>query len=65
MLMLQIPLAIDVLGASVAVASAPLDLKVLHVELPGDLTPLGTPTASFECRPSPPFPLPLLPFQEI
>lgn len=49
MALLQIPLAIDVLGASVAVASAPLDIKVLRVDLTGDLTPLGTPTASFQC----------------
>ena len=45
------PLAIDVLGAAVAVASAPLDIKVLRVNLTGDLTPLGTPTASFLCPP--------------
>ena len=43
----QVPLAVDVLGAWVVVASAPLDIRVLRVDLTGDLTPLGTPTASF------------------
>lgn len=45
---LQVPLAIDVLGAALAVASEPLEIKVLRVNLTGDLTPLGTPTASFQ-----------------
>ena len=48
MLIRQVPLAIDVLGAAIAVASAPLDIQVLRVNLTGDLTPLGTPTASFQ-----------------
>ncbi len=48
MLIWQVPLAIDVLGAAIAVASAPLDIQVLRVNLTGDLTPLGTPTASFQ-----------------
>ena len=44
----QVPLAIDVLGAAVVVATPPLDIKVLHVKLTGNLTPLGAPTASFQ-----------------
>lgn len=35
------------------VASPPLEIKVLHVNLTGDLTPLGTPTASFQGKASP------------
>ena len=38
----------DVLGVFVVVASAPLDILVLKVDLTGDLTPLGTPTAKLQ-----------------
>ena len=41
------PLALDVLGTFVVVASEPLDIQVLRVDLTGKLTPLGTPRASF------------------
>lgn len=47
-LFLQIPLAIDVLGTHVVVASAPLEILVLRVDLTGELTPLGTPTAKLQ-----------------
>lgn len=43
----QAPLAMDVCGVHLVVASAPLDITVFRVDLTGALTPLGAPAATF------------------
>ena len=43
----QAPLAMDVSGVHLIVASAPLDITVFRIHLTGALTPQGAPAASF------------------
>eukprot|EP00891_Asterochloris_glomerata_P001441 jgi/Astpho2/1441/e_gw1.00025.4.1_t len=44
--LVQTPVAMDALGNFIQIAYAPLDVSVLRIDLSGQLTPLGTPTAT-------------------